>query len=147
MQRHELELNSIYEIDYMDEMLKLYTAGFLDEASFYVPSEGKGEFKPEEINTIPADDAARFDRLEKMMEKLKKIMSVENITNYVLESLGKKEIMNASSLPLETEEDFVKLIYIRLYGQRKRLQYQIKVKEEIVSNGWRFHDFEIWKVK
>lgn len=147
VQNRELELSSIYEIDYMDQMLKLCTAGFLDESSFYVPSEGKGEFKPGEINVISADDAGRFDRLQQMMDKLKKIMSVDNISNYVMETFGEREVMNASNLPLETEEDFVKLIYIRLYGQRKRLKYQIRVKDEIISNGWRFHDFEIWKVK
>ena len=49
----------------------------------------------------------------------------------------------ASELPLKNTDDFVKMIYVRLYGQRKNMKYNIVVKEEIQRNGYRFRDFEI----
>ena len=49
--------------------------------------------------------------------------------------------MEAAELPLETTEDFVKLIYIRLYGQRKNMCYTVTVGEEREVNGFVFCDF------
>ena len=51
--------------------------------------------------------------------------------------------MLASELPLENTDDFVKIIYIRLYGQRKNMKYAITVKEIIKKDGYRFTDFTI----
>jgi hypothetical protein len=55
---------------------------------------------------------------------------------------GKASIY-ASELPLNGTDDFVKMIYVRLYGQRKNMKYNIVVKEETQRNGYRFRDFEI----
>ena len=49
----------------------------------------------------------------------------------------------ASELPLGNTDDFVKMIYIRLYGQRKNMKYTIAVKERIKKDGYRFTDFMI----
>ena len=49
----------------------------------------------------------------------------------------------ASELPLDDTEDFVRMIYIRLYGQRKNMKYTIKKGKDIEINGYRFCDFEI----
>ncbi len=53
--------------------------------------------------------------------------------------------MMASELPLATTEDFVYLIYIRLYGQRKTMKYAIEAAEDITVNGYRFRDYVIHK--
>jgi hypothetical protein len=55
---------------------------------------------------------------------------------------GKASIY-ASELPLKSTDDFVKMIYVRLYGQRKNMKYKIVVKEETRRNGYQFRDFEI----
>ena len=54
-----------------------------------------------------------------------------------------KEEINASELPLENQEDFIRLIYVRLYGQRKNMGYEIETTEEREVNGFRFKDFQI----
>ena len=37
----------------------------------------------------------------------------------------------------------IKLIYTRLYGQRKNMGYTIETMEEREANGYRFKDFRI----
>ena len=78
-----------------------------------------------------------------MMEKLAKVLNPEKINQYVSQNMQGKNIIYASELPLKNTDDFVKMIYVRLYGQRKNMKYKIVVKEEIQYNGYRFRDFEI----
>ena len=59
------------------------------------------------------------------------------------QQLGNVDEMNASQLPLANEDDFIKLIYTRLYGQRKNMGYTIETMEEREVNGYRFKDFRI----
>ena len=58
-----------------------------------------------------------------------------------------REVMRASELPLASDEDFIKLIYVRLYGSRKNMRYQIHVKEKVKIGPYHFTDFEIWNKK
>ena len=89
--------------------------------------------------------AAAQEKLRKMMEKMRKVLSPEKIEQYLLAQMGEREHLTASSLPLEETEDFIKLIYIRLYGQRKNRSYRIEMKEKTEKNGFRFQNFEIWR--
>lgn len=141
----QMDLGGIYEIDFLDQLIQLYHCAFLDEKSFYAPIEGKKEFRPQPIAADAVDESLRQEKMERMMEKMRRILSPEKITQYVTEQMGEKQVMLASSLPLETVDDFIKIIYIRLYGQRKNMSYQIAVKEERNVGGFRFQDFEIWK--
>ena len=81
--------------------------------------------------------------MRKMAEKIRKVISVEKIQNYVNRYLAEKDELEASQLPLNNEEDFIKLIYVRLYGQRKNMGYVIETLEEREVNGYRFKDFRI----
>ena len=81
--------------------------------------------------------------MRKMAEKIRKVISVEKIQNYVNRYLAEKDELEASQLPLNNEEDFIKLIYMRLYGQRKNMGYVIETLEEREVNGYRFKDFRI----
>lgn len=139
----ELDLGSIYQFEFIDELFTLYTAGVLDEASFYVPSVRREAFLPEEIKNYLPDREGRSKKYALMQEKLRRVMSVENISEYVDRILDGRVKMQASELPLESNEDFIKLIYIRLYGQRKRMKYSISVQDRTEVGGWRFRDFEI----
>ena len=44
---------------------------------------------------------------------------------------------------LKLGDTFIKMIYIRLYGQRKRVAYQLRMKDVVEKEGFRFRDFEI----
>ena len=80
-----------------------------------------------------------------MMEKMERVLNPQKINLYVLDCLQGRDRMMASELPLATTEDFVYLIYIRLYGQRKTMKYAIEAAEDITVNGYRFRDYVIHK--
>ena len=53
--------------------------------------------------------------------------------------------MLASELPLSEGDTFIKMIYIRLYGQRKRVGYRLEMRDTVEKDGFRFRDFVIVK--
>ena len=44
-------------------------------------------------------------------------------------------------LPLKTTEDFVHMIYIRLYGQRKNMKYEIAAGVAMTVNGYESREY------
>lgn len=138
-----MDLAGIYEIEFLEGLIRLYSSAFLDENSFYSPTEGKKEFKPQTIGIREPDMELRQEKIKRMMEKMQRILSPEKIGAFVEEQLGEKKEMSASELPLADTSDFVKLIYIRLYGQRKNMRYQVIPGSEMEVNRFRFRDFII----
>lgn len=140
----DLDLGSIYQYDFLDSLVTVFTSGVLDEASFYVPPVSRCIFMPEDLRDLTIDEEVRRLKLEAMQEKLSRVMSVPYISDYVTKFLDGRTAAEAVGLPFETEEDVLRLIYIRLYGQRKRMSYTIKLKEKVTVNGFTFRNFEIW---
>lgn len=140
-------LGGIYEIEYMDELIKLFGSGFLDEKSFYSPIEGKKEFQPLEMDIPEPDLLLRQEKIRLMVSKMEKVLSPERIEAYVAQQLGENEVKRAAAFPMETTEDFVKIIYVRLYGQRKDMGYRVEMKGPAEIEGYQFRDFEIWRKK
>ena len=138
-----MDLGGIYRIEFMDELIRLYSAAVMDEKSLYSPIEGKKNFEPQELVEDEADPEIRNEKLKKMMEKLARVLNPEKIDRYVEQQLADRTQMMASELPLATTDDFVKMIYVRLYGQRKNMKYTIAPGENRERNGFRFRDFEI----
>lgn len=125
-----MDLSGIYRIEFMDELIRLYSVSVIDEKSLYTPIEGKKSFMPTAISDEDVDLALRNEKIKHMMEKLARVLSPERIETYVEQQLGDRQKIMASQLSLDTVEDFVKLIYIRLYGQRKNMKYSIIVPTE-----------------
>ena len=143
IQERELDYNVIYELEELDGLVKLFSWDYLDVDSLYAPVEGKKEFQPQDMPIIIPDEAVRNEKRKKMMEKLARILTPEKISVYVEEQLNGKERMLASDLPLEQEDTFVRMIYIRLYGQRKNMNYRLELRDVVEKEGFRFKDFEI----
>lgn len=143
IQERNLDYNVIYELEEMDRLIKVFYWDYLDTDSLYAPVEGKKEFVLQEIQLFIPDKEARDEKRKKMQLKLEKTLSPEKITSYVKEQLGDKKSMLASELPLSEGDTFIKMIYIRLYGQRKRVAYRLELKDIIEKNGFRFRDFVI----
>ena len=139
----DMDLNGIYRIGFMDELIRIYSSAVLDEKSLYTPIEGKKAFEPEMLLEEEPDQEFRDEKMRRMLEKLARVLNPEKVNNYVEKHLGDRREMLASELPLENTDDFVKMIYIRLYGQRKNMKYTIAVKEMIKKDGYRFTDFTI----
>ena len=141
----KMDLGGIYEIEFLDNLVRIYSCSFLDENSFYCPIEGKKEFIPQQMKRQEPDMELRQEKMRRMMEKMQKILSPEKINHYVGQCIGSRKEMLATELPLSNVEDFVKIIYVRLYGQRKNMKYRIETTEEKEVNGFRFKDFKIWR--
>ena len=141
--RENMDLGGIYRMEFMDELVRIYSASVLDEKSLYTPIEGKKAFEPEMISEAQPDLEFRNEKMRRMMEKLARVLNPEKVNDYVEKQLGDRQELLASELPLENTDDFVKMIYIRLYGQRKNMKYTIAVKEMIQKEGYQFTDFTI----
>ena len=141
--REEMDLSGIYRIEFMDELIRIYSSAVLDEKSLYTPIEGKKAFEPEMLLDTEPDQELRDEKMRRMLEKLARVINPEKVNHYVEKHLGDRREMLASELPLENTDDFVKMIYIRLYGQRKNMRYTIAVKDMIKKDGYRFNDFTI----
>ena len=141
--RENMDLNGIYRIEFMDEIIRIYSSAVIDEKSFYTPIEGKKIFEPATILEEEPDLEFRNEKMRKMLEKLARVLNPEKVNDYVEKQLGDRQDMLASELPLGNTDDFVKMIYIRLYGQRKNMKYSIAVKEMKEKDGYRFTDFTI----
>ena len=141
--RENMDLNGIYRIEFMDEIIRIYSSAVIDEKSFYTPIEGKKIFEPATILEEEPDLEFRNEKMRKMLEKLARVLNPEKVNDYVEKQLGDRQDMLASELPLGNKDDFVKMIYIRLYGQRKNMKYSIAVKEMKEKDGYRFTDFMI----
>ena len=141
--RDTMDLNGIYRIEFMDEIIRIYSSAVIDEKSFYTPIEGKKIFEPATILEEEPDLEFRNEKMRKMLEKLARVLNPEKVNDYVEKQLGDRQDMLASELPLGNKDDFVKMIYIRLYGQRKNMKYSIAVKEMKEKDGYRFTDFMI----
>ena len=141
--REEMDLSGIYRIEFMDELIRIYSSAVLDEKSLYTPIEGKKAFEPEMLLDTEPDLELRDEKMRRMLEKLARVINPEKVNHYVEKHLGDRREMLASELPLENTDDFVKMIYIRLYGQRKNMRYTIAVKDMIKKDGYRFNDFTI----
>lgn len=140
-----MDLGGIYRIEFTEELIDLFSVSVMDEMSLYKPIEGKRSFKPQQMQQSEPDAALKTEKLRGLMRKLQRVMTPQKINAYVMERLGESSSINASHLPLAGSEDFVKLIYVRLYGQRKNMDYRIELAEKTEVNGYEFKDFVISK--
>jgi hypothetical protein len=141
----KMDLAGIYEINFMNEMIRLYSSSFIDETSLYLPVEGKKEFVPGTMEVDEPDLQLRNEKMRKMAEKMQKMLTPAKINRYIEEQLGGRSSMKASELPMAQIEDFIKVIYTRLYGQRKNMKYRIERRELIKVGDFAFQDYEIWR--
>lgn len=143
MNEEKMELGGIYKIEFLDELIRIYSSSVIDENSLYAPTQGKKTFVSQDVVQENPDLQLRQEKIRRITEKMQKILSPVRIETYVNEQLGEKKQMQASQFPLNSDDDFIKLIYIRLYGQRKNMNYQIEVLDEMQCGEYRFKDYMI----
>lgn len=139
----QMDLGGIYRIEFLDGLIRLYSSSVMDSNSLYSPTEGRKEFVPQELVAEEPDIFLRQEKMRRITEKMQKILSPEKIGKYVDSQLGDKGELRAAQFPLENVEDFIKIIYIRLYGQRKNMNYTVESLKETEASGYRFKDFVI----
>ena len=139
----QMDLGGIYRIEFLDGLIRLYSSSVMDSNSLYSPTEGRKEFVPQELVAEEPDLLLRQEKMRRITEKMQRILSPEKIGKYVDSQLGDKLELRAAQFPLENVEDFIKIIYIRLYGQRKNMNYTVESLKETEAGGYRFKDFVI----
>ena len=139
----QMDLGGIDRIEFLDGLIRLYGSSVMDSDSLYSPTEGRKEFVPQELVAEEPDLLLRQEKMRRITEKMQRILSPEKIGKYVDSQLGDNLEMRAAQFPLENVEDFIKIIYIRLYGQRKNMNYTVESLKETEAGGYRFKDFVI----
>ena len=139
----QMDLGGIYRTEFLDGLIRLYGSSVMDSNSLYSPTEGRKEFVPQELVAEEPDLLLRQEKMRRITEKMQRILSPEKIGKYVDSQLGDNLEMRAAQFPLENVEDFIKIIYIRLYGQRKNMNYTVESLKETEAGGYRFKDFVI----
>lgn len=146
---NELELN--LSSDYLEEitdLFMLYSYGYIDETSLYIANEGKKSFNSSKIIKNVLSKEEREKHILEFKLKQEKQYSIKKVNQIVDSLLMDKSMIIASEIEINEVEDFIKIIYIRLYGNNKLANYYIKIKDKLTNNNdYKFRNFEIWRKK
>lgn len=131
-----------------NQLFFLTQARNLDTGSLYNQRRLRIEPTPEEI-TFENDMISEEYRQEKIKALLKNnIYGKKEIDEYVKTLLRDQKQIEAKHVPLETQEDFVKLILIFLYSKSVGMHYDIDLLDKEVKNNFvTFQNFLIKEVR
>lgn len=131
--------------DILINVFNIFPQNFIDSDSLYVVPITKKMSLPQELDSsLGITDEDREFIKTALKEKTKSRFSRKNINAYVENILKDKNIVLASSLPIETKRDLIRIIFINLYGKDKKSKYRTKSTEFAIEvNNYKFYDFEI----
>ncbi|WP_422484763.1 Wadjet anti-phage system protein JetA family protein [Gudongella sp. DL1XJH-153] len=126
-------------------IFEIFPQGFLDGDSLYVmPITRKNQVPQLLDESMGLSEEERLLRKLALRERHRNRFSRKNIDSFVMDSLGDNKTILASSLPLFTRRDIIRIIFISLYGRHHLSGFRIIKKGTVVEkNGFRFEDFEI----
>lgn len=131
--------------DAMLEIFNIFPQGYIDSDSLYVVPISKKMSLPEVLgDNLGISEEERALRKLTMQEISRNRFSRKNINTYVDELLKDNKAVLASTLPLESKRDLIKVIFISLYGRDKKSIYKASPLDETITvNNFRFRDFLI----
>lgn len=131
--------------DTLLEVFNIFPQGFIDSDSLYVVPISRKMSMPQELNSmVEISEDERERRKLALHEKNKNRFSRKNINTYIEELLRDKQAVLASTLPLDTKRDLIRIIFISLYGKDKKSIYKTTQTNEVITvNDFRFSDFVI----
>lgn len=133
-------------IEELVDLFTLYTHGYIDESSLYTANEGEKSFEPKALVLKDISKEEREKKISEFKKKQEKQYTLEKVNNMVLDLLHNKSMMCASDININEVEDFIKIIYIRLYSSSTLAKYKIVKRRDIVSKvDYSFKNFEIWR--
>ena len=128
----------------MEGMIHLYPQQFISSESFRTVPNIKEISQIDELEGSVISEQEKELYKEVLKDKNRHRFSRKNINRYVLQVLEGKEQVKASTLPIESKRDVIRLIYINLYSSNIANNYIIERSNERVSiNGYQFWDFQI----
>ncbi|MGI6787603.1 MAG: Wadjet anti-phage system protein JetA family protein [Acholeplasmataceae bacterium] len=131
------------DFDY-SSLFNLFHARNLDTESLYTQRRLRIDTDPEPVTVL--DDLISDEYKRRKIQFLVKnnIYGKKEINRYVLSQLSYAGEIEASELPLETEEDYIKLILIFLYSRSVGMDYHVEMlNRETKSNFATFNNFLI----
>jgi len=138
-------LKSIDAEDFSD-IIDIHTCQNIDENSLYSRAfnkEKKTEL-PTQIPEIGEDEV--LDSFQSIFGEDE--FSKDKINEFVTTMFENKERITITEMPVETEEDFLKLVLIQIYSQYEEMIYQIEYNADIKSiYGYYMQSFDIIRRK
>lgn len=131
--------------DEICSLFNIFTQGFVSEESIKSPSISHKITDVEEVFApLSLSEAEREAIRLKAYEKNKNRFNKKNISLFVDELLKDKESVQASSIPVESRRDMIRIIFISLYGRSSRTSYTVVPgTDRIHKQGFSYNDFTI----
>lgn len=143
----DLKLSSDY-LEEITDLFTLYSYNYIDETSLYTANEGKKSFKPNKIEKVSLSKEDRAKKIAEFKKKQEKQFSIKKVNKIVLDILQDRDSFNTKEIKINSIDDFIKIIYIRLYGNNPLSKYKIKKLNDTYSeNDFKFNNFEVWRKK
>jgi hypothetical protein len=99
---------------------KLFRQETIDEYSIKTPARQSREHHPQPLELVEVSKETRAAKLERFRRRVQDEITVEEINRYVLGLMQDKKQLPLSEVPLSTREQWIKLIYILLFGRSRR---------------------------
>ncbi len=126
-------------------LFQLFPQHFLHQDSLYVQPITKKVSIPQDL-VMPLGMTAEERELRRLalQEQQARRFSRKNINAFVDEELAGKQTVLASTLPLESKRDLIRVIFVSLYGRDPKSAYRVTPTQNLVEvNLYRFRDFLI----
>ncbi len=105
--------------------INIFPQQTVDELSVKMPARNKKSHNPQPLKLVEIDQNIRTGKLKRFQERVREEVTVDDINRYVDNLLEGKETLPLSETPLQTRDQWVKLIYILLYSRSRRARYQL----------------------
>lgn len=105
--------------------VRLFPQRYVDELSVKTPPRGRKEHRPRPLETFEVAPETRSAKLERFRRRVGEEITVEEINRYVAALLGGRAALPLAGVPLQTREDWVRLIYILLYSRSRRSRFSL----------------------
>ncbi|ACB84360.1 conserved hypothetical protein [Natranaerobius thermophilus JW/NM-WN-LF] len=109
----------------IEQLLHLYPQRVVDDQSMKKPTRTSKEHDPAPVQVQKVDRRARDRSFARFKKRVEEEITIKDINQYVREYLGQKGSLYLHEFPRKSKQDWIKLIYILLYQNSQKAEYQI----------------------
>ena len=106
-------------------VIRLFRQQVADEQSIKIPSREKKVHAPQLLQLVELERELRDNKLERFRQRVREEITLDEINRYVETLLYERENLPLSEIPLQTRENWVRLIYILLYSRSRRAGFAL----------------------
>lgn len=101
MNEQEMNLGGIYRMEFLDDLVRIYSSSVMDGNFLYSTTKGCREFAPQDLVTKEPDFFKRQEKIRRITEKMENILSPAKIERYVERQLGEKKQASAQGSEID----------------------------------------------